>query len=105
LGAREIFPKQNEVDRASLPMWTWDAAFYGMTARDHTEKVLLRKILDWASGYRTFNQGQNPIWKKNRSAAAQVLQAGGLEEVYISWSNDGLRPGDTARTNTRFKNI
>ena len=25
----------------------------------------LRKILDWASGYRTFNQGQNPIWKKN----------------------------------------
>ena len=25
--------------------------------------------------------------------------------MYISWSNDGPRPGDTARTNTRFKNI
>ena len=133
LGAREIVPKPSEVKRASLPMctkrdgfdWTWDAAFYGMTARNHTEKVLLQNMLDWASGYRTFNQGQNP--KKlfiysflipcecdgEFGMCAENLEKNilrlhkffNLEEVYISWSNDGPKPGDTACANIRFKTL
>lgn len=87
-----------------------------MTARNHT---------DWASGYGTFNQGQNP--KKlfiysflipcdcdgEFGMCAESLEKNilrlhkffKLEEVYISWSNDGPRPGDTACANNRFKTL
>jgi hypothetical protein len=79
-----------------------------MTARNHIGPPD-------ASGYRTFNQGQNP--KKlfiyslipcdcdgEFGMCAENLEKNilrlhkffKLEEVYIGWSNDGPRPGDTA---------